>query len=493
MILNLRRLNMSHAGYSKHTAPILKTITQDQIHEIKQAAFLILERTGCKVNHAKALKMLKKAGAFVKDDQVYIPRYLIEYALRKVPKGFTLYNRNGEPTLDLSGRKSYFGSSTASPNQRHALEHDRRPTTLQDIAWGAITADALPNIDFVMPFGSAQDVPVQAGELQEFEATVQNTVKPVFFCGYSSRGVDLVFDMAEQVAGGKEALTRKPFLVPYPEPITPLQFPHEVVERIFVCASRHMPQVTCGAQLTAFTSPVTLAGSLALATAESFFAILLAQLCRPGAPCFLTSGLGPVNMRTGIALISSPEMSLSLAAQAQIARTVGLPTWGLAGATDSKCLDAQAGAEAALDAVIQALAGVSIIHDVGYMDMGMACSCAMMVLGDEIINWVKRFIQGIEVSAETLAEEITHNVGPGGNFLTQRHTLDYMKQESWQAKLFCKDAYDTWVAKGAMTLEEKADEKVSQILENHKPEQLSDNVIQKMAEIRKQGEQELLK
>ena len=483
---------MPHAGYSSHTTPILKTITEDQIHEIKQAAFLILERTGCQVNHSRALKMLREAGAFVKDERVYTPRYLIEEALTRVPRGFTLYNREGEPALDLSGRKSYFGSSTASPNQRHALDHKRSPTTFEDIARGATVADALPNLDFVMPFGSAQDVPGEAGELWEFETVVQHTTKPIFFCGYSSRGVDLVFDMAEAVAGGRDALTRKPFLVPYPEPITPLQFPREVVERIFVAARRHMPQITCGAQLTGFTSPVTLAGSLALATAESFFGILLAQLCRPGAPCFLTSGLGSVNLRTGTALISSPEMSLSLAAQAQIARTVGLPTWGLAGATDSKTLDAQAGAEAGLDAVVQALAGVNIIHDVGYMDMGMVCSCTMMVLGDEIISWVKRFMQGIEVTAETLATEITHKVGPGGNFLTQQHTLKHMHKESWQAKLFCKDAYDTWVANGSISLEEKADERVARLLETHRPKTLPDTVIREMVEIRKQGEKELV-
>ena len=483
---------MLHAGYSGHTAPALKTITDDQIHEIKQAAFLILERTGCIVNHKGALALLKDAGAHVKDEQVYVPRHLIEEALRKVPQGFTLYNREGEPALDLSCRKSYFGSSTASPNHRHALKKDIRLTTLEDIAWGAKTADALPNLDFVMPFGSAQDVPGDAGELYEFETVVQNTTKPVFFCGYSSKGVELVLDMAAKVAGGKNELTRKPFLVPYPEPITPLQFPHEVVERIFVCASRHMPQITCGAQLTGFTSPVTLAGSLALATAESFFGILLAQLCRPGAPCFLTSGLGAVNMRTGIAMISSPEMTLSLTAQAQLARTIGLPTWGLAGATDSKLLDAQAGAEASLDAVLQALAGVSIIHDVGYMDMGMACSCAMMVLGDEIINWVKRFIQGIEVSAETLATEITHNVGPGGNYLTQQHTLNHMHTESWQPKLFCKDSFETWEKQGAKSLEQRADERVAEILETHKPKPLAESVIAALQDIRKQGEKQLI-
>jgi len=483
---------MPHAGYSSHSAPLLKTITDDQIYEIKQAAFLILERTGCQVGHDKALKLLKDAGAFVKGERVFVPRYLIEDALATVPKGFVLYNRDGEPALELSGRKSYFGSSTGSPNQRHALEKDRRITTLQDIAWGAITADALPNLDFVMPFGSAQNVSGHVADLYEFETVVQHTTKPIFFCGYSGKGVELVFDMAAEVAGGKDALTQKPFLVPYPEPITPLLFPYEVVERIFVCASRHMPQVTSGSQGAGFTSPVTIAGSLALATAESFFSILLAQLCRKGAPCFLTSSISTMNMRTGVALISNPEMSLSLAAQAQIARTVGLPTWGLAGATDSKCIDAQAGAEAALDLVIQALAGVNVIHDVGYMDMGMVCSCAMMVLGDEIISWVKRLVQGIDVNAETLATEVIQNVGPGGNFLTQKHTVNHMRRESWQAKLFCKDSYDAWMKAGAMTLEQKADSKAAEILAKHKPEKLSDDVVEALVKIRKEGEQQLM-
>lgn len=483
---------MPHAGYSRHTAPFLRTITDDQIHEIKQAAFLILEQTGCRVDHEEALGLLKSAGAHVRGRQVYAPRYLIEAALNQVPKGFTLYNRDGEPALDLSCRKSYFGSSTASPNHRHALEKEIRPTTLNDIAWGAVVADALPNIDFVMPFGSAQDVPGDAGELYEFETVVQHTAKPVFFCGYSARGVDLVFDMAAEVAGGNDELTRKPFLVPYPEPITPLQFPGEVVERIFVSARRRLPQVTCGAHLTGFTSPVTLAGSLALATAESFFGILLAQLCQSGAPCFLTSGLGAVNMRTGIAMISSPEMTLSLAAQAQLARTIGLPTWGLAGATDAKTIDAQAGAEAALDAALQALAGVSIIHDVGYTDMGMTCSCAMMVLGDEIINWVKRFAQGITVDAETLATDVIHNVGPGGNFLMQQHTLDHMHAESWQPRLFCKDAFETWEAQGGKSLEQRADDRVTHILETHKPDGIPEKTAAALREIREQGETELL-
>lgn len=478
---------MLHAGYTGHITPFLTTVSQGQIDEILGAAYLILEQTGCTVDHPGALDLLSAAGAGVDGNRVTVPRHVVETAIASAPKGFVMYNRQGEPVMDLTGNKSYFGSSTASPNQRHALDQQRKPTQLEDIEWGARVADALPNLDFVMPFGSAQDVPANSGDLFEFETVVQNTVKPVFFCGYSSKGVRYIVDMAAEVAGGARQLAEKPFIAAYPEPISPLQFPMDIVEKIEILAKGGVPQVISGAQFMGFTAPCTIAGSLALATAESFFGILLTQLFRPGAPCCLTCSPGAGNMRTGISFIASPEMTLSLAAQAQIARTVGLPTWGLAGATDSKALDAQAGAEASLSAALQALAGVNIIHDVGYMDMGMACSCAMMVLGDEIIQWVKRFMKGVEVNAHTLAADVIKAVGPGGHFMTQQHTLDYMRKEVWQPELFYKDSFEAWANAGETTLEERADRRVAEILDIHRAPSLPEEICAKIRAIRENG------
>jgi len=482
---------MLQSGYTSHTTPFITTVNQDQIREILGAALLILEQTGCTVEHPGALELLAKSGAEVDGNRVTVPRYVIEKAIVTAPKGFVMYNREGKPVMDLTGNKSYFGSSTGSPYQRHALDHDRKPTTIEDIRWGAIVADALENIDFVMPFGSAQDVPAASGDLFEFETVVQNTVKPIFFCGYSSKGVDRIIDMAREVAGSEDNLAKQPFIAAYPEPISPLQFPLDIVEKIEICAKRMVPQVISGAQFMGFTSPCTIAGSLALATAESFFGILLAQLFRPGAPCFLTCSTGGGNMRTGISFISSPETTLALTAQAQIARTVGLPSWGLAGATDSKALDAQAGAEAALGAVLQALAGVNLIHDVGFMDMAMACSCAMMVVGNEIIHWIKRYMSGVEVNARTLAVDVIKAVGPGGHFMTQKHTIDFMRKEIWQPELFYKDSYDAWMKDGADTLEQRADRKVADILNGHQPKVLTADVISKIEAIRAKGAKEI--
>lgn len=482
---------MINPGYSGQALPSLSVVNEAQIHEIKQAAFLILERTGVKLGHPEALKMVEKAGAIVQGDRVFTPRYLIEDALAKVPKGFVVYDREGQPVMDLSGRKSYYGTSTASPNQEEIGTRKIIPTTLAGIGRGARLADGLANIDFVMPFGTANDAPLESAELYEIEEVLNNTTKPVVFCGYSGRGVALALEMAAAVAGGREELARRPFIIPYPEPITPLHYPFEVVERIFACSDFRVPQLTSGAQITGLTSPVTLAGSLALANAECFFSIFLAQLRRAGSPCFICASIGTSNLRNGLGHISCPELSLTLAVQAAIGQSLGLPTWGLAGATDSKTVDAQAGIEAALEMVIQALAGVSLIHDSGYLDMGMSCSFAMLVMDDEIISWVKRFMSGLDISAETLATEVINKVGPGGNFLANKHTVKYARSESWQSKLFSKEAYNTWVESGRKNLEEVAHERAAKILAEHQPKALPENIKAQVAAIRQAGAGEL--
>ena len=106
-----------------------------------------------------------------------------------------------------------------------------------------------------------------------------------------------------------------------------------------------------------------------------------------------------------------------------------MPTWGLAGATDSKLLDAQAGLESAFSILSQGLSGLNLIHDVGYMASGMVCSPEQLVMGNEIVGMTKRFVEGITVNRETLARQIIEDVGPGGHFMTQKHTYDHFKKE----------------------------------------------------------------
>ncbi len=482
---------MIQSSVVENRSVFFRVLSDDQIWAIRRAAFEIIEKVGCHVFHEEALKLLKKAGAIVDGNNVKVPQYIVEECIRTAPKGLTIYDRNGNRALEVEGRKTYYGTSTASPNTRDALTGEIHETRVADIGIGAKVADALPNIDWVMPMGSSQDVHPNAADVHEFEAVVTNTSKPIVFIGYSPRGTELVFEMAAEVAGGLDKLRERPFLLLYPEPISPLVFPEDVVGRMFVAADLGMPQIPGPVSQPGATGPVTLAGAVAQLIAEGLLCLTLVQLRRPGVPCFLGANVGVFDMATTKLAVAGPEVNLGLAAQAEVAQSFGLPTWGLAGATDSKVLDAQAGIDSTFSILAQGLAGLNLIHDVGYMDSGMVCSAEMLVLGDEVIGMAKRFIRGIEVNTETLARSVIEQVGPGGHYLQEDHTYEHFKEELWFPTLLARQDYGDWQLAGSKDMGQRIREKVIDIVESHQAPPLPDKTVATLAKLKQQGEAEL--
>ena len=482
---------MMNSGQIEHRSPYLRVLTQDQIWEIKRAAFDVMWNVGFKVLHEGARQMLKQAGAWVQGEMVRVPEYVVKQCLTTAPNGFTVYDRAGERALEVEGRKTYFGTSTASPNTKDALTGEIHPTKVADIALGAKVADACENIDWVMPLGSSQDVPAIAADVHEFEAVVTGTTKPIVFIGYSPRGTELVYEMAAQVAGGMDELVKKPFLILYPEPISPLVQPDETVDRIFAAADLMMPQVPGPAVQLGATGPATLAGTVVQITAESLMCLVLAQLRKPGCPVCLSGNVQILDMATGLFGVGFPEMSLGIIAQAEVAQSFDLPTWGYAGCTDAKTIDAQAGMESAFSVLSQALGGLNLVHDVGYIDNAMACSPAQLVLGNESIGMAKRFLQGIRVNADTLSRQVIADVGPGGHFLTQSHTLKHFRKELWRSDLLTRQHRDAWQQAGSKDMAARIQDRLHDINENHKVPPLPDKVLQSLARIKQEGEKEL--
>jgi len=482
---------MIQSGAKEKQSVSFRVLSDDQIEEIKRAALDVMQQVGFKVYHAGAKKMLKQVGAVIRGDRVRVPEHVVNGCLATAPKGYTIYSRDGQRAMEVEGRKSYYGTSTASPNTQDALTGDIHPTLVKDIAIGAKVADAMDQIDWVMPMGSVQDVPPKSADLYEFEAVVTNTTKPVVFIGYTPQGVERVYEMASAVAGGLENLQQKPFLIFYPEPISPLVQPADVIDRLFICADLNLPQMQGPSIQFGATAPVTLAGGVVQGTAEALMCVVLAQLRKPGCPCSLGCNFGVFDMTQGLLALAAPEVSLALAAQAEVARSFGLPTWGLAGATGAKTLDAQAGAESAFGILAQGLGGLNLIHDVGYMDNGMVCSAAQLVLGNEVIGMARRFVEGITVNRDTLARDIIENVGPGGHFLQESHTLNHFRRELWLPSLMARMPRETWMEAGSQDLDAVIRDRLRNILAHHKVPPLPDKTLEAISAIRKKGEQEL--
>ncbi|GFP32023.1 trimethylamine---corrinoid protein Co-methyltransferase [Candidatus Hakubella thermalkaliphila] len=176
-------------------------------------------------------------------------------------------------------------------------------------------------------------------------------------------------------------------------------------------------------------------------------------------------------------------------ALAEVARWLKLPMWSTGGCTDSKLLDEQAALEAALNLLLAGLSGANLIHDVGFMESAMTGSQELLVLSDEIIGMVRRIVQGIRVDEETLALDIIHKVGPGGNFLGEDHTLRHFRKEAWYPRLLDRRMYLDWVGGGSLTLAQRVNKKTREVLESHQPVPLPQDVLEGIDEILRRADE----
>jgi len=209
----------------------------------------------------------------------------------------------------------------------------------------------------------------------------------------------------------------------------------------------------------------------------------LHQLKNPGAPFIWGPFVGMMDMRTTLCCYGGPVLMKSQAALGQISRFYGIPTFGFAAVSDSNTVDAQCGMEMMWSVLVNALAGLNLCHDVGYLNSGLIFSLESLLLGDDIISAVSHFADGIQVDEETLALDIIDKVGPEGNFLSEGHTVKFLKQEGWYSQLLNKKQFQAWQAGGSKTVNQMLEEKAHKIIEEDVPPLISNDEMKELDKI----------
>jgi trimethylamine--corrinoid protein Co-methyltransferase len=456
-------------------------LTEMQSRKIHEASLEILERVGVRLYLDEAVQLIQKAGASVADGNlVRVPSKIVERALKSVPKQVTLYNRNGEPAMLAAGHRCFYGPGSDCLNIIDHRTGQHRRAVVQDIVDGTILCDFLPQIDFVMSMVVPSDVDEFRADRYQMEAMLGHTTKPIIFVTYGIEGCRAAVEMAEMVMGGAEALKSTPFIAGYHCTISGLRHNKEALEKLLFLASKNLPSIYFPASTAAITSPVTPAGSLALDYAGVLVGLTLAQLKKEGTPVIFP-GMPPgatFDMKTFVASYAEPERTIAQA----LGQFYGLPMFAIAGTSESKCVDSQAAAEAALSLVAETLAGGNIIHNLGYLESGLGFSLVQLVLCHEIVSWIKAFTTEFEVSDETLALDVIAAVGVDGDFLNTDHTLKHYR-ERWYPTYFERENYDSWLKKGGKDFVKRAKEAVDHILAEHRPEPLPNDIKAKLHEL----------
>jgi trimethylamine--corrinoid protein Co-methyltransferase len=480
-----------NTGFRSQVVPEYRLLTENQIHEFHRAALEVNEKTGMRIGCDEGIALLKEHGCTMTDNNmVLIPRYLVEECLRSVPSGIDIYNRKGEPAMRLEGRNIYFGMGTDLHNTYHVYTGEMHRSVLQDVANASRVADSCRNIDFVASFALPQDVPTNTMYIECAKAMLQNTLKPLFATAAGQEDLEIIVEMVETVVGGAENLRRRPCLIHYSEPTPPLVHSYGAVRKLFFCADKGVPITYVPGDVLGGTAPVTLAGGIVQALAEAQSGIVLHQLRRKGSPIISGFSVVPMDMRTSVFCYGAPDWRLTNSAYCDIFHWYGIPMWSTVG-SDSFVMDQQAGMEHAICTLMAALDGANLIHDVGYLGQGLVGDPAMLVMCDEIISYVKRFMRGFDMSRELMAIDVIQKVGAAGSYLAEEHTRKYFKQELWQPSLINRDDLEVWKQKGRLTYGQRVVQKTIQILENHRPEELAPEINEKIEGIAKRAETEL--
>ena len=460
---------------------ILRRLSSDQCQRLYWACLEILERTGIRLFHQEALGLMAKAGVKATDgNRVRIPSSLVEKALATAPKRITLCDRHRNRVMPVEGYRSFFGPGSDCLNIIDHRDNCRRKPVLQDVADAVTVADALERVDFVMSMFLPSDVPQAVADRYQMEVMLNYTTKPIVFVTTEFSGCVDAVEMAEIVAGGAEELRRNPNVACYVNAATGLRHNQEALQKLLFLSGKGLPFTYCPSTQGGATAPVTVAGAIAVAQAGALAGLVLSQLKREGAP-FLMPGWGGnmLDMRTTVQPYADPDKRVAVP---DFVHYLGLPMFALGGCSESKVVDEQAGIEAAMTLMTEALCGGNIVHDLGYLETGLTGSLAQLAICDEVLGWLEHFTRGVVIDDETLALDLIDEVGPDGQYLSCDHTLSHYR-DRWYPSLFDRNNFDGWQASGGKTLQARAADRVSQILARHQPEALSPDVAQGIREV----------
>jgi trimethylamine--corrinoid protein Co-methyltransferase len=472
--------------------PRLRVLNREQVMAIHTAALEILEKTGFKMEHPRALEMLADKGCKISDgDWVRMPPHLVEEALKTAPKQITLYDQKRAKAMELVNENAFYGTGSDATFTQDLETGERRRTVLQDVGHFAKLVDGLGNVDFAMSMANPEDAPIEDIYVYVFAEMVKNTNKPIVFIADSGRDIAKIHEIASLVVGGEDELEKKPFILNYSEAISPLLFPENVMDKLIFCAEKKVPLCLPSGSNAGGGAPVTLAGAMALGIAENLVGLVIHQMAGKGSPFLFGPNVSALDMKSSVVCYGCPEWSLTQAALADMRDEIyGLPIWAFAGASDAKIMDAQAGAEAMFSIITAMLSRANLIHDVGFLEYGSTSSLEMITMANELIAMSRFYVQGIPVNDSTLALEAIERVGrgdPGSIFLMDDHTYDHFMEALFLPKLLDRSRYDAWKNEGAIDLYRRCNMEARRLLYEHEVDAKSDAVLDGIDQILEGG------
>ncbi|MFC2064694.1 trimethylamine methyltransferase family protein [Chloroflexota bacterium] len=474
--------------------PKIELLSHELIGRVLDEAFQLMINPGIKVQSEEARTLLVAAGSTIISgtDIVSIPEEVARKALETVPNSFYLYDRSGNPTVHYGGDDVHFdpGSSGVHILDPETLEH--KPSLGSDLARLVKVTEMLPQFDAQSTAVVCNDVPKEIGDLYRLYIVLLYSSKPIVTGSFSIKTLDIMIDMLAIFAGGRSNLAEKPQAVFDVCPSPPMIWSDFGSSNLIDLARASIPAQMVSMPLAGAAAPVTLLGSVTQHAAECISGITIHQLANQGAPIVWGGAPAIFDMRKGTTPMGAVETAMIDASYAQVGKSLGLPTHTYLCASDAKIVDAQAGMESGITAVIGALAGINMISGAGMLDFLACQSAEKLVVDSEGIAMAKRLLAGVKVQTDTLATALFEGINFKGDFLKQKITRELFSQEQHlPSSVIDRDSIRGWQQSGSKDTFTRAKETANQLVEKYQlppmDEQMKKELVSMVGDLAKQA------
>jgi trimethylamine:corrinoid methyltransferase-like protein len=464
----------------------LSFFNETELELMRNRTFELLENHDFKVDHAEMLKVLDKEGCRVDFDKrtVRFPRQFVQEQIDKAPKEFIISGRGGKHPLEFPHPKGLFYTRTNTGGQSW-IEPDTqifRRATLDDLKYWGRLADRLEHIDFyasIVP----DDVPSPTADVHTVRTALSNVEKMIWVQPYTFKTVEYLVELGAAAAGGEENLRKHPQLNFITCALSPFMVKDMDAEIILQCARRGIPMQPCSLPGSGATGPASIPAVVILAAAETLMLLCLAQSVGPGVPIINTSLQFSTDMQTGRSLQSTALALRQASLFTQLMQKgFGIPAHTYGSGSDSASLDEQCMTERALQTMLIAAGGASVLGAAGQLEVACTVSPVQLVIDNETFRLTKAVLADMAFDDDALGMDALMEIEPGGQFLSHPHTFKHCR-DSLLPINFCPDARSTWETKNRGTLMERATEQMKDIMKDAGPLELPDDVVKEMDKI----------
>jgi trimethylamine--corrinoid protein Co-methyltransferase len=466
--------------------PRIQFLAQETIERIVAEAYDLLSDPGVRVHSERAMHLLAEHGAEVDfDAQVArIPGDVARRAVETAPSSFYLYDADGQPAVHYGDDDVHFDPGSAAIEiVDHGATHSREPVSA-DLVRFVQLADGLDALDAVATSLVCADAPQAVADLYRLYLVLTHTRKPVVTGAFAIETWGVMKDMLAAVAGGGDALAKKPRAVFDVCPSPPLLWSDITCENLMDCAQYGIPAELVSMPLAGATGPATLIGAVVQHAAECLSGVTIHQLVNPGAPIVWGGSPAAFDMRTGTTPMGAIETMMIDCSYAEVGKYLGFPTHAYLGMSDAKIVDAQCGFESGSGAILAALTGINMISGPGMLDFESCFSLEKLVIDAEIVGMAKRLVQGMVERERPLGLDVIRQVGHAGNFLVTDHTRRWFRQELFiPSPVVDRDFRRDWEAKGHLSAAERAHQRVEKVIAAYEPQDVPDEVARELKAI----------